>query len=357
MLVEGRAGPVPGAAPGDEGVTMEAPPRPLFWGTLPPPFLETPSAMKRRIFRAEASLVGRPLAEGVAAQLGLPLEEAGRLVGVGAVYVAGRRSRDARSPLVAGQVVTVVLEEGGQSSLTPAPGPAPALCVLHEDELLLVVDKPAGMTAQPTEGRVGDSLVDHVSTHLGRPAGLVHRLDRETSGVTVFGKTPQATSALAGEFREGLARKRYLAAVGPVPLPSPGTIDLPLSKDPSRPGRWRATRSANGIAALTHYRVLHAGREFSLVELLPQTGRTHQLRAHLTALGAPILGDARYGGADRAGGLVAARCLLHAQALELTHPGSGRPVRFEAPVPEDLSRFFSAAGVPPPSGPISERVK
>jgi 23S rRNA pseudouridine1911/1915/1917 synthase len=308
--------------------------------------------MKRRTFRVEAAHMNRPLGEALAAELGVPRGEAERLVGVGAVYVAGRRSRDAGTRLAAGQVVTVVLEEGGQSPLAAAPAPVPAPRVLHEDEDVIVVDKPAGMTAQPTEGRVGDSLVDRVGEHLKRPAGLVHRLDRETSGVTVFGKTPQATTALAEEFREGRARKRYLAAVGPVELPSRGAIDLPLSKDPSRPGRWRATRAANGIPAFTEYRVLHAGRDFCLVELLPQTGRTHQLRAHLTALGAPILGDKRYGGAARAGGIPAPRCLLHAQALELAHPRTGKPVRFEAPVPEDLARFFVAARVLAPSGPI-----
>jgi 23S rRNA pseudouridine1911/1915/1917 synthase len=282
----------------------------------------------------------------------MPREEAERLVGVGAVYVAGRRSRDAGTRLTAGQVVTVVLEEGGQSPLAAAPALVSALRVLHEDEDVIAVDKPAGMTAQPTEGRVGDSLVDRVGEHLKRPAGLVHRLDRETSGVTVFGKTPTATSALAEEFREGRARKRYLAAVGPVELPSQGVIDLPLSKDPSRPGRWRATRAANGIPAVSEYRVLYAGSDFCLVELLPQTGRTHQLRAHLTALGAPILGDKRYGGAAQAGSIAAPRCLLHAQALELGHPRTGQPVRFEAPVPEDLARFFAAAGIEAPSGPI-----
>ena len=304
--------------------------------------------MKRRTFRVEAAHTGRPLGEALAVELGVPREEAERLVGVGAVYVAGRRSRDAGTRLAAGQVVTVVLEEGGQSPLAAPPASAPALRILHEDAELIAVDKPAGMTAQPTEGRVGDSLVDRVGEYLKRPAGLVHRLDRETSGVTVFGKTPQATTALAEEFREGRARKRYLAAVGPVELPSQGTIDLPLSKDPSRPGRWRASRAANGIPALTEYRVLHAGPDFRLVELLPQTGRTHQLRAHLTALGAPILGDKRYGGAAQAGGIAAPRCLLHAQALELGHPSTGKAVRFEAPIPEDLARFFAAAGVAGP---------
>jgi 23S rRNA pseudouridine1911/1915/1917 synthase len=252
--------------------------------------------------------------------------------------------------LRAGQVVAVVLEEGGRSALA-APAPPPSLSIVFEDEDLVAVDKPPGITAQPTEGRVGESLVDRVSERLGRPAGLVHRLDRETSGVTVFGKTAAATTALAAEFREGHARKRYVAATGPG-LPESGTVDLPLSKDPSRPGRWRASHAANGVPALTYFRTLYSGEAFCLVELLPQTGRTHQLRAHLTALGKPILGDARYGGAARAAELPAPRCLLHAQALELAHPRTGAPLRIEAPVPEDLHRFFTAAGVPVPEGPI-----
>jgi 23S rRNA pseudouridine1911/1915/1917 synthase len=129
-------------------------------------------------------------------------------------------------------------------------------------------------------------------------------------------------------------------------------VDLPLSKDPSRPGRWRASRTANGVPALTAFRTLYAGQEYCLVELLPHTGRTHQLRAHLTALGTPILGDARYGGAARAGGLPAPRCLLHAQALELSHPRTGLPLRIESPVPEDLRRFFEQAGTRAPAGPF-----
>ena len=310
--------------------------------------------MKRRTFRAEGARVGRAVADAVASELGMPATEARKLVDVGAVYVSGRRSRDAQARLTAGQVVMVVLEEAGQSPLAEAPA-APVLRVLYEDADVIAVDKPAGVTAQPTEGRVGGSLVDLVGAHLGREAGLVHRLDRETSGVTVFGKTSEATSALAAEFREGRARKRYVAATGPG-LPASGTVDLPLSKDPSRPGRWRATRAANGVPALTDFRTLHAGTEFCVVELLPHTGRTHQLRAHLTALGAPILGDARYGGAARAGGIAVARCLLHAQALALGHPSTGKLLRVEAPVPEDLLRFFTAAGVVAPQGPIADVV-
>lgn len=306
--------------------------------------------MKRRTFRAEGA---RAVVEAVAAELGLPVEQARGLVEVGAVYVAGRRCRDSKARLTPGQVVAVVLEEGGHSPLAEAPA-APMFRVLNEDADVLAVDKPAGLNAQPTEARVGASLVDQVSGYLGREAGLVHRLDRETSGVTVFGKTPQATSALAAEFREGRARKRYVAATAPG-LPESGTVDLPLSKDPSRPGRWRATRAANGVPALTHFRTLYAGPEFCVVELLPQTGRTHQLRAHLTALGAPILGDSRYGGAARAAGVEAGRCLLHAQALELAHPATGAPLRVEALVPEDLLRFFTLAGVAVPQGAVPEK--
>lgn len=306
--------------------------------------------MKRRTFRVEGANQGRTLVEAVEAELGLPVADARRLVEVGAVYVAGRRARDGAVRLQPEQVVTVVLEEAGQSPLEAAK-PAAPLRVLFEDADVIAVDKPAGLNAQPTEGRVGASLVDLVGEHLGRPAGLVHRLDRETSGVTVFGKSAPATSALAESFREGTARKRYLAATGPG-LPAAGTVDLPLSKDPSRPGRWRATRAANGVPAWTDYRTLFASDAFCLVELLPRTGRTHQLRAHLTALGAPILGDARYGGAGSAGGHAAPRCLLHAHALELGHPRTGRPMRWEAEVPEDLRAFFVAAGVRVPEGLI-----
>jgi 23S rRNA pseudouridine1911/1915/1917 synthase len=303
--------------------------------------------MKRRTFKNEGPALA--LAGALERFLGLPVAQARALVEAGAVYVAGRRCRAPDATVGAGQAVVVVLEEGGQSPLVPAV-PAPALRILAEDGWVLAVDKPAGVPAQPTAGRVGASLVDLASAHLGRAAGLVHRLDRETSGVTVFGKTAAATSALAGEFREGRARKRYLAVTGPG-LPAQGRIDLPLSRDPARPGRFRATRAANGVPALTDFRALHRGPAFCLVELLPRTGRTHQLRAHLAALGQPLLGDERYGGADGAGGLGAPRCLLHAQALLLAHPQTGRPLLLEAPLPDDLGRFFAAAGLVPPSGP------
>lgn len=281
--------------------------------------------MKRRTFDSGD---GGTVAAVVARGLGVPAAEAKALVGTGAVYVDGRRARDADAAVRRGATLTVVLEEGGRE-VTQAPAKPPPLVVLFEDEDVIAVDKPAGVTAQPTPGRVGDSLVDLVSARLGHEAGLVHRLDKETSGVTVFGKHPAATSRLAAAFREGRAKKQYLAVTAPG-LPASGRITLPLSKDPSRPGRWRASERANGVPAETHYTRLADGA-VSLVHLLPQTGRTHQLRAHLAGIGHPIVGDRLYGGAS------GPRCLLHAWKLELDG------LSLVAPVPADLRAAVEAA--------------
>ncbi len=264
-----------------------------------------------------------PLAEVLARALGTGEDVARALVARGAVYVDGKRATDAARQVPAGAKLTAVLEESGRA-VGEQPAPPAALEVLYEDDDVLAVNKPAGVTAQPTPGRVGESLLDLVSARLGRPAGLVHRLDKETSGVTVFGKSPKATSLLAAAFREGRAKKRYLAVTGKG-LPERGRVTLPLSKDPSRPGRWRATRQANGLDAVTDYVRLSDG-ETCLVELFPQTGRTHQLRAHLAGIGFPIVGDRLYGGAP------GPRCLLHAQRLEVDG------LVLEAPVPEDFPR-------------------
>jgi len=302
--------------------------------------------VKRRTIEIGSAQEGLAVRAVVRQELRLADPEASALIDRGAVYVDGRRCRDGGARLRAKQKVTVVLEESGAATLD-APAGAAALVVLYEDAELIAVDKPAGLPAQPTPGGA-PSLLALVSGRLGREAGLVHRLDRETSGVTVFGKTPQATTDLARQFREGAARKRYLAAVKPG-LAAAGRIDLPISKDPSRPGRYRATRAANGVPALTGYSRLFESADHALVSLLPETGRTHQLRAHLTALGCPIAGDRRYGGQEVVAGAPAGRCLLHAHALAVT--SGGAPRVFVAPLPPDLARIFEADGVRPPEGP------
>lgn len=293
--------------------------------------------MKRRTCQVESA---RALAPLVADLVGEPSGLAAERVRAGGVYVDGRRCRNPDASVPAGAVVSIVLEERGVAS-GARPAPPPALVVLYEDAELLVVDKPPGVVTQPTPGATGSSLADSAAAHVGRPVGLVHRLDRETSGVLIFGKSRDATSALAGAFREGAARKRYLAVTAPG-LPAEGLVIAALSRDPTRPGRFRATARANGVPARTRYArlgVVEPGGE-CLVALFPETGRTHQLRAHLVHEGAPIVGDRLYGGVN------GPRCLLHAQALELL----GR--RFEAPVPADLLDYFERAKVLPPRGPI-----
>jgi 23S rRNA pseudouridine1911/1915/1917 synthase len=254
-------------------------------------------------------------------RLGFDATRACELVAAGSVYVGGRRAKALGAEVDAGAKLMVVLEESGQS--TTAAVVAPALAVLLEDRELVAVNKPPGVLSQPSEGRK-DSLLGQVSEYLKREAGLVHRLDKETSGVVVFGKTPKATTKLAEEFRLGRAKKTYVARVKPG-VPEQATIELPLSRDPSRPGKWRASKKHHGVPAVTELRVLERSEQGDWVELLPATGRTHQLRAHLAGIGFPIVGDKLYGGAP------GPRCLLHAQRLEIL----GRVA--EAPVPEDFS--------------------
>lgn len=275
--------------------------------------------MKRRTFENDAP---RALVNAVAATLGEPVQAAKARIEAGAVYVDGRRVSSAAAPLPVGARVTVVLEAGGVSSEQPRPAVA-ALVILSERDGLIAVNKPPGLPAQPTpDGE--PNLLDLVSAHLGREAGLVHRLDRETSGVTVFGTSPESTSRLAAAFREGAVQKEYVAVVGRG-FPERGRIDTPLQRDPSRPGRWRALDSGNGIPAATRFERERDGAH-CLVRLFPETGRTHQLRAHLTSLGFPIVGDRLYGG-DKG-----PRCLLHAHRLRLVGE------QFEAPIPDDVLR-------------------
>ncbi len=299
--------------------------------------------MKRRSFRVTESQADRALESAVSEVLSISPAASRSLVEQGAVYVAGRRCQRADHRLQVGQAVLVVLEERGVSATSPSRA-VPPLQVLDEDEAFIAVNKPAGLLSQPSPSRVGESLLDAVSARLGKPAGLVHRLDRETSGVMVFGKSRESTSRLAAQFKEGAASKTYLAVTSPG-LPEAGRIDWRISPDPSRPGRYRASRTANGKPAATRFERLSADEGFCLVALFPETGRTHQLRAHLTALGAPIFGDVLYGGARKVGGVEVARTLLHARRLQLSHPLTARPLELTAPLPEDMQAWFQRAGV------------
>ncbi len=207
----------------------------------------------------------------------------------------------------------------------PAQGPA----ILHADHCLIVIDKPAGLLSVP--GR-GPELADCVLSRLQAAfpeALLVHRLDRDTSGVMVFAASPAAQRHLGLQFEKRQVRKGYIARVWGTPVANAGTVDLPLIVDwPNRP-RQKVCHET-GRAALTDWEVVRREGETARLALAPKTGRSHQLRVHMAAIGHPILGDPFYAeGPARA----APRLMLHAETLRLRHPDGGRGMRFRAPCP------------------------
>lgn len=305
--------------------------------------------MKKLSLEAKKQDEGQRIDQFLALRGGISRGQARRYLERGAVWVDGQRVKIASRPVRDAQKIEVFLEEGGRSE--PTSGTFGPERVLFQDEDLIAVDKPVGVPAQATLSTDQGNLVTLVSALVGRDVGLVHRLDLETTGVTVFAKNKPATSALAEAFRVGTAHKRYLAvAVGT--LPDEGRVDLPISPDGRRWGKFRALEGGK-VPAATRYKVLARKGAVCAVELFPETGRTHQIRVHLKALGAPLAGDDLYGGpaeVDLPGGkLAAGRVMLHARSLEIPHPRTGTVVRFEAPIPEDLRGLLLALGVEPSS--------
>jgi len=292
--------------------------------------------MRRLTLTARRGDANRRIDRFIAERGGISRGEARRALERGGVFVDGQRCKVASRGVHPGQELVVNLEEGGRvAGDAAAPASLGRDRLLFADEHLLAVDKPAGVPAQPTLTTDRGHLPELAGRLLGAEVTLVHRLDRETSGVTVLARTPAAARALAAAFREGTPEKTYLALCARSPVPPEGRVDAPLGPDPRRRGR-RAVRP-DGEAAATRYRTLFVGPSgAALVEARPETGRTHQIRVHLAHLGAPLLGDARYGGPRMVAELAIPRTMLHAHRLTLAHPKSGRPMTFEAPVPADF---------------------
>ncbi|MFX0541851.1 pseudouridine synthase [Roseovarius sp. S4756] len=210
---------------------------------------------------------------------------------------------------------------------TPYDPPMTPLDVVHEDHEVLAVTKPDGLLSVPGKGdHLADCLLTRVQAAFPT-ALLVHRLDRDTSGVMVFGLTGHAQRFLSEQFRERKARKTYVARVAGRMEGKKGEVDLPLIVDwPNRPRQMVCHET--GKPSLTEYRVLKASGEESRVRLWPKTGRTHQLRVHMLAMGHPILGDPLY-----ASDAAYPRMMLHAEELRINHPESGRGMSFRAKTP------------------------
>ncbi len=289
--------------------------------------------LRRLSLSVEPGDKGERIDRFIAARGGISRGEARRALDAGSVFLEGRRCKVAGRLVWPGQQVVVNLEEGGRAAGAPTALAREQL--LYADAELVAVDKPAGVPAQPTLTTDRGTLPELVSALLGSPVTIVHRLDRETSGVTVLARTKDAAGALSEAFRAGTPEKTYLALCARAPTPPEGRIDAPLGKDPARAGLRRV--DPRGDAAATRYRTLREGPGGALVEARPETGRTHQIRVHLAHLGAPLLGDARYGGPRRVGEVAIPRVMLHARRLELPHPATGAKLVFEAPVPVDFA--------------------
>ena len=212
------------------------------------------------------------------------------------------------------------------------------LSVLFEDQDIVVLDKAAGLVVHPGAGTVEPTLVEGlladrvlpVSDDAARP-GVVHRLDRETSGVILFAKTPHALFSLQQQFAQRTTRKDYLAVADGVFDEQEGLIDAPIGRDPIRPQCMRVQQG--GRRAETAFTVLSTFENQSLLWLRPHTGRTHQLRVHLRYIGHPVQGDAKYGGSS------SARLMLHAWRLAVFHPLCGERMLFRAPVPPEFPAY------------------
>jgi len=222
--------------------------------------------------------------------------------------------------------------------------------VIHEDAEILALGKPAGLSSQGGRGQV--HTLDELLWAFARPGKarprLIHRLDRDTSGVILAAKTKPAASFLGKAMMGRRFAKTYRAIVTPAaPEPRGGAIELPLRRDEQgREAYMRvcAPDHPDAETARSRYRTLAEAPGAALLELDPQTGRMHQLRVHLAAIGRPIAGDARYGGALVAGGHAVPRLMLHAAALKFPHPAGGE-MRLAAPTPDDMARLIAALGL------------
>nr|WP_280528181.1 RluA family pseudouridine synthase [Sphingomonas lutea] len=251
-------------------------------------------------------------------------------------------------------------------SLT-VPEPEPAhneaqdipLRVTFEDEHLLVVDKPAGLVVHPAAGNRDGTLVNALLHHCGgslsgiggvaRP-GIVHRIDKDTSGLLVVAKTDVAHEGLARQFAAHSIDRRYLAIVNGVPRAKDGTIDAPLARSSADRKKIAIVADGRGKRAVTHWTRLSLLRNAALVECRLETGRTHQVRVHMASIGHPLLGDPVYGRAGKdhrkiLNDLQFSRQALHAAELGFIHPVTKRKLSFSSPMPSDMQELFKALGV------------
>ena len=278
---------------------------------------------------------------------GLTRSHVQKLIGDGLLQ-ANDRPVKANAIVTGGTVLR--LEVPAPVDATPLPEPDIPVRVVYEDDDLLVVDKPAGLVVHPAPGHATGTLVNALLGRAGAEAfggiagvrrpGIVHRLDRDTSGLLMVARTDSAQASLMAQLKARRVKKTYLALVHGSVAAAAGRIEAPIGRDPKH--RIRMAVVPDGRAATTGYRVRERFVGWTLLELDLVTGRTHQIRVHLDAIGHPVAGDPLYGtGTSRRGPDGLERLFLHSWRLELTSPSSGRLVRAEAPLPEELETVLA----------------
>jgi 23S rRNA pseudouridine1911/1915/1917 synthase len=299
------------------------------------------------------------------------------LIKNGFVSLAGKTIGEANTRVKPGSVYTVIVPEASPADVS---GEDMALNVVFEDDSVIVIDKPAGLVVHPAAGHASGTLVNALIAHCGaslsgiggvkRP-GIVHRLDKDTTGLLVVAKTDAAHHSLSGQFRahgaDGRLHRAYLALVWGVPVRPKGTIDAALARSSANRKKIAVSRHETARHAVTHYEVIEtfAGVKgepaVSILRLELETGRTHQIRVHLAHIGHPVLADPVYSAGFRtrastlnpaAQGLIdnLNRQALHAEELGFEHPKSGRPMRFKSPLPIDIAQIIDALRTPTGTG-------
>ncbi|MFL6801713.1 MAG: RluA family pseudouridine synthase [Sphingomicrobium sp.] len=278
------------------------------------------------------------------------------LIRTGAVATAGTALRDPASKVRGDERIEVAVPEPEPTHNEPQDIP---LRVVFEDEHLLVVDKPAGLVVHPAAGNRDGTLVNALLHHCGaslsgiggvaRP-GIVHRIDKDTSGLLAVAKTDVAHEGLAKQFAAHSIERRYLAIVSGVPKAAEGTVDAPLARSAANRKKIAIVETGRGKRAVTHWRRVTALKGAALVECRLETGRTHQVRVHMASIGHPLLGDPIYGRAGKTHRKLLTelhfhRQALHAAELGFTHPVTRHRLSFASAMPPDMQELFNALGV------------
>jgi 23S rRNA pseudouridine1911/1915/1917 synthase len=278
------------------------------------------------------------------------------LIRSGAVEAGGMRVRDPALKVRGAELLRIAVPEPTPAHNEPQDIP---LKIVFEDEHLLVVDKPSGLVVHPAAGNLDGTLVNALLHHCGvslsgiggvaRP-GIVHRIDKDTSGLLVVAKSDVAHEGLAKQFAAHSIDRRYLAIVSGVPKTAEGTVDAPLARSAANRKKIAIVEGSRGKRAVTHWRRLAVLRDAALVECRLETGRTHQVRVHMASIGHPLVGDPVYGRAGKTHGKILKELQFHRQALHaaelgFTHPVSKRRLSFSSPVPPDMQELFNALGI------------